>query len=120
MRILTYTLLALLLWTALGSAQPPMAQVLKSETDRVAAIEKVKPTVVAVFARGGQGGGTGVLINAEGFALTNFHVVQPTGALMQCGLADGVLYDAVLVGWDKVGDVALIKLLPKKDGAKFP
>jgi serine protease Do len=120
MRILTYTLSALLLWTALGSAQPPMAQVLKSEADRVAAIEKVKPTVVAVFARGGQGGGTGVLINAEGFALTNFHVVQPTGALMQCGLADGVLYDAVLVGWDKVGDVALIKLLPKKEGSKFP
>ena len=120
MRIITYTLSALLLWTALGSAQPPTAQILKSEADRVAAIEKVKATVVAVFARGGQGGGTGVLINAEGFALTNFHVVQPTGALMQCGLADGVLYDAVLVGWDKVGDVALIKLLPKKDGAKFP
>src|SRR6516165_3733847 len=120
MRIITYTLSALLLWTALGSAQPPMAQVLKSEADRVAAIERVKPAVVAVFARGGQGGGTGVLIDAEGFALTNFHVVQPTGALMQCGLADGILYDAVLVGWDKVGDVALIKLLPKKEGSKFP
>ena len=33
---------------------------------------------------------------------------------MQCGLADGILYDAVLVGLDKVGDVALIKLLPKR------
>src|SRR5207237_1226124 len=33
---------------------------------------------------------------------------------------DGVLYDAVLVGLDKVGDVALIKLLPKKEGQKFP
>ena len=61
-----------------------------------------------------------MLINDEGYALTNFHVVQPTGPTMQCGLADGVLYDAVLVGWDKVGDVALIKLLPKKDGDKFP
>src|ERR1019366_6400603 len=30
------------------------------------------------------------------------------------------LYDAVLVGLDKVGDVALIKLLPKKEGQKFP
>src|SRR3954451_25472309 len=38
---------------------------------------------------------------------------------MQCGLPDGVLYDAVLVGLDKVGDVALIKLLPKKAGDKF-
>src|SRR6202011_5959024 len=66
------------------------------------------------------GGGTGVLISEDGYALTNFHVVQPTGPTMQCGLPDGVLYDAVLAGLDKVGDVALIKLLPKKDGQKFP
>ncbi len=39
---------------------------------------------------------------------------------MQCGLPDGVLYDAVLVGLDKVGDVALIKLLPKKEGKQVP
>jgi S1-C subfamily serine protease len=39
---------------------------------------------------------------------------------MQCGLPDGVLYDAVLVGLDKVGDVALIKLLPQKEGRDFP
>jgi len=110
--------------TALVSSQFAIAQdlapLLKSESDRVAVIEKIKPTVVAVFANGGKGGGSGVLINDEGYALTNFHVVQPAGPTMQCGLADGVLYDAVLVGLDKVGDVALIKLLPKKEGAKFP
>src|SRR5436309_2360369 len=94
--------------------------VLASEKERVAVVQKVKPSVVAVFARGGQGGGTGVLISDDGYALTNFHVVQPTGPTMQCGLPDGVLYDAVLVGLDKVGDVALIKLLPKKEGQKFP
>src|SRR5262249_23806744 len=88
--------------------------------ERAAVVAKIKPSVVAVFARGGQGGGTGVLISEDGFALTNFHVVQPTGPTMQCGLPDGVLYDAVLVGIDKVGDVALIKLLPKKEGQKFP
>jgi serine protease Do len=102
---------------AIASSQPPL--VLKSQADRVAVVEKVKPSVVAIFAKGGQGGGTGVLISEDGYALTNFHVVQPTGPTMQCGLADGVLYDAVLVGLDKVGDVALIKLLPKKDGQKF-
>jgi S1-C subfamily serine protease len=118
MRIFTYSLAALVIGASIVSAQP--ALVLKQQAERVAVIEKVKPTVVAVFARGGQGGGTGVLISDDGFALTNFHVVQPTGPTMQCGLADGVLYDGVLVGWDKVGDVALIKLLPKKAGAKFP
>jgi len=94
--------------------------VLKSEADRVAVVAKVSPTVVAIFARGGQGGGTGVLISDDGYALTNFHVVQGSGPLMQCGLPDGILYDAVLVGLDKVGDVALIKIYPKKEGQKFP
>lgn len=103
-----------------GSAVLAQQDVLKSQAERVAVIARIKPAVVAIFAKGGQGGGTGVLISDDGYALTNFHVVQPTGPTMQCGLPDGVLYDAVLVGLDKVGDVALIKLLPKKDGQKFP
>ncbi len=91
-----------------------------TESDRLKVINKVKPSVVAVYARGGGGGGSGVVIDKEGYALTNFHVVQPTGPTMVCGLPNGVLYDAVLVGLDKVGDVALIKLIPKKPGDEFP
>ncbi len=96
------------------------ADVLKAQAERVAVVDKVAPAVVAIFARGGQGGGSGVLISDDGYALSNFHVVQGSGPVMQCGLADGVLYDAVLVGLDKVGDVALIKLYPQKPGQKFP
>jgi S1-C subfamily serine protease len=95
-------------------------RVLEAEAKRVAAIEKVQPAVVAIFSRGGQGGGSGVLISKDGYALTNFHVVQGSGPVMQCGLPDGVLYDAVLVGLDKVGDVALVKLLPKEKDKPFP
>ncbi len=95
-------------------------RVLDAEQQRIAVIEKVRPTVVAIFAPGGQGGGSGVLISKDGFCLTNFHVVEGSGPVMQCGLPDGVFYDAVLVGLDRVGDVALIKLLPKKDGQEFP
>jgi serine protease Do len=88
------------------------ARVLAAEKKRAAVIEKVAPAVVAVMT----GGGSGVLIDDEGYALTNFHVVAAARSpFMKCGLPDGVLYDAVLVGLDKVGDVALIKLLPKKD-----
>ena len=94
--------------------------VLDAQAQRLAAIKKVQPAVVAVCMHGGQGGGSGVVISADGYALTNFHVVQPTGPLMQCGLADGVLYDAVLVGLDKVGDVALIKLLAEGEGQAVP
>lgn len=91
-----------------------------AEAERVKAVNKVKPAVVAVFARGGRGGGSGVVIDPEGYALTNFHVASPCGTFMQAGLPNGVLYDAVLVGQDKVGDVALIKLIPKKEGEPFP
>src|SRR5262245_53541446 len=89
------------------------------EAKRVAVIQKVRPAVVSIFARGGAGGGTGVVITEDGYALTNFHVTEGTGPTPQCGLPYGILYDAVLVGLDKVGDVALIKLLPKKEGDKI-
>src|SRR5437588_617072 len=92
----------------------------QDEEKRIAAIKKVQPAVVAIFAAGGQGGGSGVLISDDGYALTNFHVVEGSGPVMQCGLSDGNYYDGVLVGTDKVGDVSLIKLLPKKEGQKFP
>src|SRR5690349_359617 len=69
--------------------------VLDAQKQRIAAIKKVHPAIVAVCMQGGQGVGSGVIIDPEGYALTNFHVVQPTGPLMQAGLADGVLYDAV-------------------------
>jgi S1-C subfamily serine protease len=92
-------------------------RVLEIEKQRIAVIEKVQPSVVAVLT----GGGSGVLISDDGYALTNFHVTEAAhGAVMKCGLPDGHIYDAVLVGLDKVGDVALIKLLPKKPGDKFP
>src|SRR2546430_15687750 len=97
-----------------------LSAVRKAEQERIAVINKGRPAVCAIYAEGGQGGGSGVVIDKDGYALTNFHVVQGSGPVMQCGLADGVLYDAVLVGLDKVGDVALVKLLPKKEGTPFP
>jgi S1-C subfamily serine protease len=94
--------------------------VLDAQAARISAIKKVHPAIVAVCMQGGQGVGSGVVISPDGYALTNFHVVQPTGPLMEAGLADGNLYEAVLVGQDKVGDVGLIRLLPKEKGKPFP
>ncbi len=95
-------------------AEVPPA-VLDAEQARIAAIAKaVKPTV-AVFANEGKGGGSGVVISPDGYALTNFHVVQPAGSYMKCGMADGRLYEAVIVGIDPTGDVAVIKLLGRDD-----
>ncbi|MEO1999144.1 MAG: trypsin-like peptidase domain-containing protein, partial [Planctomycetaceae bacterium] len=89
--------------------------VVEAERSRVAVVEKVASSVVAIFARGGAGGGSGVLISADGYALSNFHVTRGAGDFMKCGLNDGKLYDAVIVGIDPTGDVALIKLLGRED-----
>lgn len=87
---------------------------LKAEEEaQVALIEKLSRSLVAIFPADGSGGGSGVVISPDGYALTNFHVVQPCGIWMKCGLADGCVYHAVLVGIDPVGDVALIKILPE-------
>ena len=99
---------------ARGEASPD-AGVLAAQRERVAAIERASAATVAVFDAAGEGGGSGVIISRDGFALTNFHVVAPCGPAMKCGLNDGKLYDAVVVGIDPVGDVALIQLLGRDD-----
>src|SRR5438874_4427012 len=110
----THVLSLCLVAAGLGAAAAAdLTAVKTAESRRVEVVAKMRPAVVAVFSANMDGGGSGVVIDPEGYALTNFHVVGESKAL-KCGLADGVLYDAALVGLDKVGDVALIKLLPKE------
>ena len=108
-------IIALLLGGCLTARGEPPAAVLEAEAQRIAAMNKAKDTVLAVFAASGQGGGSGVVVTADGYALSNFHVVRPCGAAAQCGMADGKVYDAVVVGIDPTGDVAVIKLFGRDD-----
>ena len=73
------------------------------------------PSAVSIYVPGGAGGGSGVVISPDGFALTNFHVSSPAGTYMRCSMSDGNVYDAVLVGIDPVGDLAMIRLLGRDD-----
>src|SRR3954452_15477517 len=98
-----------------ASAVEPDKDVLKAEAERVETIARISRPTIAIFDPGGQGGGSGVIISPDGYALTNFHVAGGTGAAMKCGLTDGRFVDAILVGLDPSGDVALIKLLGKTD-----
>lgn len=99
----------------LTAAEGPSPAVLKAERDRIAVMERVAPSVVAVFGAESAGGGSGVLISRDGYVITNFHVVHGAGPFLRCGLNDGVLYDAVLTGIDPTGDVAVIKMLGRDD-----
>lgn len=89
--------------------------VLAAQKQRIDVIKAVSPSVVAIFGGTGQGGGSGVLVTPDGYALTNFHVVSGAGNFMKCGLNDGKLYDAIIVSIDPTGDVAMIKLLGRND-----
>jgi S1-C subfamily serine protease len=90
--------------------------ILAAESARITAIEKVSPTVVAVFgADPSTGGGSGVLIDRRGFALTNHHVVAAAGKEGWAGLDDGKLYRWKLIGTDPGGDLAMIQLAGRSD-----
>ena len=85
------------------------------EQQRIAAIAKAKQPTISVFGPQGGGGGSGVVITPDGYALTNYHVSKPAGNHMRCSMPNGEIYDAVIVGIDPTGDVALIKLLGRDD-----
>jgi len=110
---LVVAIAALVLGRQVGRADVDPA-VLAAEEARVEAIGRAAATAVAIFA-GDSSGGSGVLVSRDGYALTNFHVVQPAGVAMRCGLADASLHDAVLVGLDPTGDLALVKLIGRDD-----
>jgi S1-C subfamily serine protease len=84
--------------------------VLAAEQARIDTIQAVEPTVVAIFGKDQAGGGSGVLIDPAGFALTNFHVVKAAGDSGWAGLSDGKRYRWNLIGIDPGGDLALIRL----------
>jgi putative serine protease PepD len=72
---------------------------------------------VTVYVSGssGSGSGSGVVLTADGFVLTNNHVVAAEGGgTVQVRTADGTLYDASVVGTDPAFDLAVLRL----DGAE--
>jgi serine protease Do len=95
-------------------APDELARVKADEAARVRAIESVYGAVVAIFgASTDRGGGSGVLFDPDGFALTNNHVVRAAGRSGKAGLADGALYAWDLYGTDPGGDLAIIRLRGK-------
>jgi S1-C subfamily serine protease len=54
--------------------------------------------------------GTGMVINADGLVLTNNHVIEGATKITATVASTGKTYTAIVVGYDKTGDVALIQL----------
>jgi 2-alkenal reductase len=102
------------------SEQPPASQpeieqnvTVDINTAIEEAVAKVGPAVVTVVSTlggfGGQASGSGVIISADGYVITNHHVVEGTRAL-EVIFADGRRVQAHLVGADSLADVAVLRI----------
>lgn len=95
-----------------ASAQPqvvaPAQGPLTSEEQTVIRVARsATPTVVSIITR--RGGGSGVIIRADGMILTNAHVVGASRTV-QVGLADGRTLDGTVLGRDEGLDVAVVRV----------
>jgi putative serine protease PepD len=86
-------------------------------TDVVTAVAaKAADSVVTISVAAGNSGGTGsgVILNSDGYVLTNTHVVTLDGSsadgAIEVTTADGRIFTAKLVGLDPIVDLAVIKL----------
>ena len=58
-----------------------------------------------------EGAGTGVIVRPDGYIVTNYHVIQDVLGV-KAHLPNGKSYDAEIVGWDVISDLAVIKIEP--------
>ncbi len=92
-----------------------LALIKSVEANRIKAINRVIGSVIAIYDDDRQGGGSGVIIDPSGIALTNHHVIMGAGIEGWGGLADGKMYKWKLIGTDPGGDLAIIQMEGKDD-----
>ena len=90
------------------------------EEKTIKAVEKVSPSVVNIVTKRVmgydrfntfefQGAGSGIIMNPEGYILTNNHVVEQTKTV-DVFLCNGEKYEGTVIGTDPSTDVAVIKI----------
>ena len=82
-------------------------------------VEKVEPVVVSItvssFTRGlfydftGDGAGSGIVVRPTGYIATSYHVVRESEAI-KVSLLDGNTYEAEVIGYDILTDLAVLKI----------
>jgi len=97
-----------------GSASlDPLVNVINSITPSVVEITTEQMVTTSYGFWGGQqivsGAGSGVIFTADGYIITNAHVVEGAQQIT-VKLNDGTTYNATLVGADSQSDIAVIKI----------
>lgn len=78
----------------------------------IGVVDTVSPAVISVVRRGGEarlGSGSGFIISADGYAITNSHVIVGRSHVI-AEATDGDRFDAVVIGEDPATDIGLMKL----------
>lgn len=99
--------------TSASTVQPVSASGEDPDWQAVAAAVQPAVVTISVQSSSSSGVGSGVIYNAQGDIVTNYHVVSgATGAdaTIQVTLSDGRLYNATVVGTDPTTDLAVIRL----------
>src|SRR5688572_16770612 len=107
-----------------GAGAAPVAPQTRRAVDE--AIARVYPALVRIhsvhvyYSEGrevkGESSGSGVIISADGYVVTNHHVAGRSRRL-RCTLSDKREIEATLVGTDALADISVLKL---KNGGPFP
>lgn len=99
--------------TSASTVQPVSASGEDPDWQAVAAAVQPAVVTISVQSSSSSGVGSGVIYDAQGDIVTNYHVVSgATGAdaTIQVTLSDGRLYNATVVGTDPTTDLAVIRL----------
>ena len=99
-------------------AMPPPAA-LVSLPSISSLVHEIEPAVASIsvesvsrgmfFDFNDEGAGTGVVIRSDGYIVTNFHVIQGANDI-KVSLPNGNIYDATVVGYDIITDLAVLKI----------
>lgn len=98
---------------ALGAGNSSPGPLAQRPPDTFAALaKKVLPTVVTLRARVGSATstGSGFIVSADGYAITNSHVVTGSTGNIQVSFSDASTASATVVGNDIESDLAVVKI----------
>lgn len=95
----------------------------QSEQDLSQVASEVAPSVVSIStdvesARGqvvGQGAGTGVIVSADGYVMTNNHVIDGASGVSVTTSGGDIYEDVEVIGSDPLNDIAFLKIAGVKD-----
>jgi len=102
-----------------STSQPHGATQVLDRSSLASVVANVKQSVVAITT--GTGEGSGIVLNSDGYIITNNHVVADAGKTVNVNFSDGSTVPAKVVGTDPRTDIGVVKVDSTKNlsPAKF-